>query len=703
MQSRSISRRGAVAVAATQGCLALASVIVGCGAPIARPDGAIVRDSGVVDASGPCPAGASLCGEVCIDSTNDRTNCGGCGVVCGFGVPCVAGRCDDGNCPMGQVRCGDRCADPRTSPEHCGGCGNPCDRGFACTDGRCDSARCLDGFARCGADCAEFESDVRHCGRCGNACGMGQACVSGTCVMSMCRDGLTQCGTTCTDPRFDPRHCGACGRSCASTQRCSLGRCEEIPCAGAGMSRCGQLCINLNTDPTHCGMCNLRCASGMCSAGRCVVDALRPRWAVQFGTVGEDTVNAVAIDPSGNVYVTGAFDGPMTILGRTMLTTRGRTDVFVASFTSAGALRWARSIGGRGADEGTGLAVGSNGRLYVTGYFTGEFVTETQGTIVGPGQLDGFLLSLDLATGAELAVLTVGGIGFEVLSAVSFRGGRLMVGGRFSDEIRMGTTRYVSTGRDDGLLFAADPLTLRPLWTRTFGGVNDDRIQSVLVDDAGRVFFGGGMEASLTWGRSTLVSSGQSDGFVASTDSVGTPQWAVRFGGAEADSVMGIESDGAGGIMAAGFFRGTAQYPNGSTIAARGSDVIAFPLSGAGVAAAPRIWGSPNDDTAFAIAHGPDGRWLLAGSLNAGADFGLGVIDTYFLTQDAFLAGFDASWRPRSIPTVQGSRDDFAFGVAIAPDNSAVWGGTFTNGGNLGLGFVTGLGGADGYIVYVGP
>jgi hypothetical protein len=681
--------------------LLCAAALAACGAPVVRPDGAIVRDSGV-EASGPCPAGASLCGEVCVDTTNDRTNCGGCGVVCPFAVVCLDGRCDDGNCPTGRVRCGDACFDPVTSPDHCGACGNPCDRGVACVAGRCDPATCQQGFDRCGADCAQFSQDVRHCGRCGNACGAGRACVDGACVTATCREGLTQCGATCTDPRFDPANCGACGRACASTQRCSLGRCEDVPCSGAGMSRCAQSCVNLLSDPSNCGRCDVRCPSGMCSMGACVVNTLRPRWAITFATPGDDAVHGVAIDPAGNVYVAGSFAAPM-MLGTTTLMNRGRNDAFVASYTSAGTLRWARAIGGRGQDEAMAVTATADGRLFVGGYFTGELVTSTQGTIMGPGQLDGFALSLDPATGAERAVFVVGGTGFEGITSVSYRAGRLVFGGRFSDEVRIGATRLVSAGRDDGLVFAMDPATFRPIWARAFGGVNDDRVQSVLLDAAGSVYFGGAIEASLTWGRSALVSRGQTDGFIAATDSVGTPLWAERFGGAEDDSVQGLEYDGSGNIMATGYFRGTAEYPLGMTIAARGADVIVVPVSTRGVVSMPRIWGSENDDGANAIARGPDGRWMLAGMMRHGFDFGLGRIDTYRFGADAFVAGFDADWRPRSVPTVQGASDDVGNSVAVAPDNSAVWGGIFTFGGNLGLGFVPGAGGADGFIVYVSP
>ncbi len=41
----------------------------------------------------PCPGPLTLCGGACVDASTDRINCGACGVVCGAGSVCAAGRC----------------------------------------------------------------------------------------------------------------------------------------------------------------------------------------------------------------------------------------------------------------------------------------------------------------------------------------------------------------------------------------------------------------------------------------------------------------------------------------------------------------------------------------------------------------------------------------------------------------------------------
>src|SRR5262245_50867294 len=86
-----------------------------------------------------------------------------------------------------------------------------------------------------------------------------------------------------------------------------------------------------------------------------------------------DMGDAVATDAAGNVYVTGAFYDTVDFdpsAGTVNLTSAGLNDVFVAKYTSAGALVWARQLGGSGGDHGTGVAVDGQGKVYITGLFS---------------------------------------------------------------------------------------------------------------------------------------------------------------------------------------------------------------------------------------------------------------------------------------------------------------------------------------------
>lgn len=96
-----------------------------------------------------------------------------------------------------------------------------------------------------------------------------------------------------------------------------------------------------------------------------------PELAVKLGGTGDDEYGfGVAADADNNIYVTGRFDGTMT-LGATTLESAGGADVFVAKLSSAGAFVWAKRYGSAGDDRAYDLVVEpTSGDVIVTGYFT---------------------------------------------------------------------------------------------------------------------------------------------------------------------------------------------------------------------------------------------------------------------------------------------------------------------------------------------
>lgn len=91
-------------------------------------------------------------------------------------------------------------------------------------------------------------------------------------------------------------------------------------------------------------------------------------WAKNYGSSAGDIARGVALDPSGNVYVTGFYSSSMTVQGVTVMS-RGLFDVFLAKFDTNGTLLWLRSAGGAGSDIGHGVVVDSQGNVGLTGEF----------------------------------------------------------------------------------------------------------------------------------------------------------------------------------------------------------------------------------------------------------------------------------------------------------------------------------------------
>jgi len=79
-------------------------------------------------------------------------------------------------------------------------------------------------------------------------------------------------------------------------------------------------------------------------------------WDLTWGG-NQGGASAVAIAPDGMIYVTGAtFDFGV-----------GQGDAFLLSFTSTGTLNWQRTWGGDGFDVPRGVAVATDGNIYITG------------------------------------------------------------------------------------------------------------------------------------------------------------------------------------------------------------------------------------------------------------------------------------------------------------------------------------------------
>ncbi len=161
-------------------------------------------------------------------------------------------------------------------------------------------------------------------------------------------------------------------------------------------------------------------------------------WAINIGSSGADWGQAVAVDDSGNVYLTGRFSGPADFdpgSGGDTLTSAGGLDMFVAKYDSSGNYRWANSMGGSGTDVAQAIAV-SRGNVYVTGVFNSATANfNPGGTLAAIGGLDVFLAKYDL-NGNYLWANSIGGSSAEQGRGIGVDGsGNVYVTGTFAGTI----------------------------------------------------------------------------------------------------------------------------------------------------------------------------------------------------------------------------------------------------------------------------
>ncbi|MEC7827901.1 MAG: SBBP repeat-containing protein, partial [Actinomycetota bacterium] len=116
---------------------------------------------------------------------------------------------------------------------------------------------------------------------------------------------------------------------------------------------------------------------------------------ITFGGTATDYGHGVAVDGSGNLYTTGVFNNTVDF-GAGNVTSNGSYDVFVTKRNAAGAHQWTNTFGGTGQDYGREVAVDGSGNVYITGYFSNA-VDFGAGNVGSAGSYDAFVTKLNAA------------------------------------------------------------------------------------------------------------------------------------------------------------------------------------------------------------------------------------------------------------------------------------------------------------------
>jgi Beta-propeller repeat len=105
-------------------------------------------------------------------------------------------------------------------------------------------------------------------------------------------------------------------------------------------------------------------------------------WLQQFGSGVEDAATGIAVDPSGDAYISGQTDDDLFGVNA------GKTDAFLTKFDASGASLWNRQIGTSESDVGFAVSVADRGlSVVLVGYTEGSPFDG----VAGAGGRDGFI------------------------------------------------------------------------------------------------------------------------------------------------------------------------------------------------------------------------------------------------------------------------------------------------------------------------
>jgi hypothetical protein len=199
--------------------------------------GASATDGGEPDSGMPCDPGLDLCGGACTDLQTNHDHCGKCTTACSGSQVCASGKCG-APCEPGLTPCTPTgsttavCVDTSLDESNCGGCNQPCVSPQPPGQPKiCQGGQCLvdcGTLTRCGTSCIDTTKDDTHCGNCSTNCTLtGQVCSGGTCKTS-CTSPFVACNNTCVNPNSDNANCGGCGKPCTGSTGCVGGMCKAL-------------------------------------------------------------------------------------------------------------------------------------------------------------------------------------------------------------------------------------------------------------------------------------------------------------------------------------------------------------------------------------------------------------------------------------------------------------------------------------------
>jgi hypothetical protein len=310
---------------------------------------------------------------------------------------------------------------------------------------------------------------------------------------------------------------------------------------------------------------------------QCFSQNVNHQFSASFSSSGDDRGRAVAIDNSGNSFVTGSFSNQITIGGNT-LNSFGGTDVYITKFNVLGDVLWTKQIGGAGNDAGRDIVLDGQGNVIVVGLFNGNVDFDPGAGLFelnSYGLGDGFIVKLN-SSGVFGYAGNVGGVEEDRVETVAYDPlhDDIAIGGWFkgvadispnpSTDVNLGSNLVYSNGETDFFISMLDNEYPNSAfyfgWAR--GGIADDFVQEVTFDNNGHLILIGDFSEVVNFAPLGVpLFGGGLSGFLAKFEWDGDPFWVKNLILSGLTTGLCVRPDNS--IVCSGYhFNGIFEYSN---------------------------------------------------------------------------------------------------------------------------------------------
>ncbi len=428
-------------------------------------------------------------------------------------------------------------------------------------------------------------------------------------------------------------------------------------------------------------------------------------YATYLGGTGFDSGKALAVDAAGNAYITGqtnSLDFPTAPPYQNAF--GGSNNVFVLKLDPTGtSLLYSTTIGGGGDESGNGIAVDASGNAYVTGItnsknfpIVGGFQpnastsTNLNGTTSVFNQA--FVLKLN-ATGTALTYSSyLGGNGndFGRAIAVDAQGNAYVTGNAFS--FNFPVKNAIQPTKGDLSTFNADAFAVKVnaagnalVYGTYLGGSGDDQGAAIAVDAAGNAYLTGETISPdfptvkpLQGSRAGNPNSAFYDAFLTKINAAGTAvTYSTYLGGSNTDAANGIAVDVMGNAYIAGFTF-SRDFPVAPPQPVAGTAFVTKVSNDGSTVIYSRSFGGNGTDTATALALDGAGNAYVTGSTSStnfpsiNAPLNLtGLVPPGGFVQVTFVVKINAAGTALIYSTPFGGGADVGSGIGVDGNGNA--------------------------------
>lgn len=254
-------------------------------------------------------------------------------------------------------------------------------------------------------------------------------------------------------------------------------------------------------------------------------------WKCQLGTPQDELAQEIAADMEGNCFITGVTKGNLG--GKNS----GDNDIFLIKVGSNGNTIWKRQIGTEKEDIGEYLEIDKEGNIILTGSSRGNLASENK------GGKDVFILKYD-TDGNLIFKKQFGDSRSDIGRGISFdKSGNIYICGTTGGDWGEPDPQYM-----DGFIAKFNSKG-KLMWNKTLGTDSPDFAANLQIDKEGYIYVGGS-----TGGELGGTQEGNGDAFIAKFDETGKEIWTRQFGRDKWDGVLSVilSADGSGDIIIGG-------------------------------------------------------------------------------------------------------------------------------------------------------